>query len=149
MCFRWEHRNRPASHGTFLFLRYIQRSIEAVRVSGFKGLFYKPLEKQVVLTNLELNRSPSRRICARSCESKVRIAVISPFVDRQHGTERAVAELIDRLSNLHHDQIDLYAQQVSDLSTEGPSQTAENDRRAIYWHRVETFPGPHLSQFLG
>jgi len=79
----------------------------------------------------------------------VRIAVISPFVDRQHGTERAVAELIDRLSNQHHDEIDLYAQQASDLSTEGPSQTAENDRRAIYWHRVETFPGPHLSQFLG
>jgi hypothetical protein len=26
------------------------------RVSGFKGLFYKPLEKQVVLTNPEVSR---------------------------------------------------------------------------------------------
>src|SRR5260221_11176847 len=105
MCFRWEHRDRLASHGTFLFLRYIQRLIEAVRVSGFKGLFYKPLEKQVVLTNPELNRSSSKRICARSVKRNVRIAVISPFVDRQNGTERAVAELIDRLPNQHHDRI--------------------------------------------
>ena len=28
----------------------------------------------------------------------MRIAVISPFVDRQHGTERAVAELVDHLA---------------------------------------------------
>ena len=79
----------------------------------------------------------------------VRIAVISPFVDRQHGTERAVAELIDRLLNQHHDQIDLYAQRVGDLSAEPPLQAANNDRGAIYWHRVKAFPGPHLLQFIG
>jgi len=79
----------------------------------------------------------------------VRIAVISPFVDRQHGTERAVAELIDRLANQHHDRIDLYAQGVNDLTTEIAGQAAENDRGAIYWHSMKTFPGPHLLQFLG
>ncbi len=70
-------------------------------------------------------------------------------MDRQHGTERAVAELIDRLANQHHDRIDLYAQGVNDFTTELAGQSAENDRGAIYWHRVKTFPGPHLLQFLG
>ena len=45
----------------------------------------------------------------------MRIAVISPFVDRHHGTERAVAELIQRLSTQHKDQIELYAQ-ANDLT---------------------------------
>jgi len=46
----------------------------------------------------------------------VRIAVISLFVDRQHGIERALAELLERLSAQHSDTIDLYAQKVSDLN---------------------------------
>jgi UDP-glucose:(heptosyl)LPS alpha-1,3-glucosyltransferase len=79
----------------------------------------------------------------------VRIAVISPFVDRQHGTERAVAELIERLSAQYQDQIELYAQRVTDLRIDSSSQASENDRAAIRWHRVNSFPGPHLLQFLG
>jgi UDP-glucose:(heptosyl)LPS alpha-1,3-glucosyltransferase len=80
----------------------------------------------------------------------VRIAVISPSVDRQHGTERAVAELIERLPAVHHDQIHLHAQSVKDvnLKPEIPRKdTGQNG--GIVWHRVRTFPGPHLVQFLG
>jgi phosphoribosylpyrophosphate synthetase len=46
----------------------------------------------------------------------VRIAAISPFLDRQPGTERALAELLERLSAQHSDTIDLHAQKVSDLN---------------------------------
>jgi hypothetical protein len=94
----------------------------------------------------------------------VRIAVISPFVDRQHGTERAVGELIEHLSTQHGDQIDLYAQRVSGTnvksqlakrsakpaapqSTKQPAEGTD-DGFGITWHQVRSFPGPHLIQFL-
>jgi len=79
----------------------------------------------------------------------VRIAVISPFVDRQHGTERAVAELLDRLSTQHQDTIDLYAQKVSDLDCYTDSAAGTNDSGKIICHRVNSLPAPHLIQFLG
>jgi UDP-glucose:(heptosyl)LPS alpha-1,3-glucosyltransferase len=79
----------------------------------------------------------------------VRIAVVSPSVDRQHGTERAVAELLDRLSTQHRDTIDLYAQKVSDLNCKADPATGSNDSAKIIWHRVNSFPAPHLIQFLG
>ena len=79
----------------------------------------------------------------------MRIAVVSPFVDRQHGTERALAELLDRLSAQHGDTIDLYAQKVSDLNCAPASTAAKLDPGRIIWHRVKTLPGPHLIQFIG
>lgn len=79
----------------------------------------------------------------------VRISVISPFVDRQHGTERALAELLDRLSSLHGDTIDLYAQKVSDSNYEPASTAEKSEHGGIIWHRVKTLPGPHLIQFIG
>jgi len=79
----------------------------------------------------------------------VRIAAISPFVDRQHGTERALAELLDRLSTQHRDTIDLYAQTVSDLNC-GPYPAARaSDSGKIIWHPVSSFAAPHLIRFLG
>jgi UDP-glucose:(heptosyl)LPS alpha-1,3-glucosyltransferase len=85
-----------------------------------------------------------------ACEANdVRIAVISPFVDRQHGTERAVAELLDRLSTQHRDTIDLYAQKVSDLDCNTDSAAGTNDSGKIICHRVNSLPAPHLIQFLG
>jgi UDP-glucose:(heptosyl)LPS alpha-1,3-glucosyltransferase len=79
----------------------------------------------------------------------VRIAVISPLVDRQHGTERAVAELLDRLSAQHRDTIDLYAQRVSDLNCSRDSAPGTNSSGQIIWHQVNSFPAPHLIRFLG
>jgi UDP-glucose:(heptosyl)LPS alpha-1,3-glucosyltransferase len=87
----------------------------------------------------------------------LRIAVISPSVDRQHGTERAVAELIERLARQHGDQVDLYAQQVSDLtldlvlaasSPRCESESARNAGVGITWHRIRNSRGPHLLQFI-
>jgi hypothetical protein len=51
-----------------------------------------------------------------SRECNLRIAIISPFIDRQHGTERAVAELLERLATQNHDEVHLYAQRVQDLA---------------------------------
>jgi UDP-glucose:(heptosyl)LPS alpha-1,3-glucosyltransferase len=79
----------------------------------------------------------------------VRIAVISPFVDREHGTERAVAELLDRLSAQHQDTIDLYAQKVGDLNCRPNPAAGSNTSGKIIWHRVNSFPAPHLILFLG
>jgi UDP-glucose:(heptosyl)LPS alpha-1,3-glucosyltransferase len=79
----------------------------------------------------------------------VRIAVISPFVDRQHGTERAVAELVDVLAADHKDEIELYAQRVCDINLKNESAAGTNSIRQINWHRVGSLAGPHLIQFLG
>ena len=79
----------------------------------------------------------------------MRIAVISPFVDRRHGTERAVAELIERLAGNYHDQIDLYAQRVSDIENLTLSSGRAVSSGDICWHRVGRFRGPQLLKFPG
>lgn len=79
----------------------------------------------------------------------MRIAVISPFVDKRHGTERAVAELVERLAARHGDQVELYAQRVEDLTNLATDQYSATKAGAIRWHRVGKFPGPHIVQFLG
>jgi glycosyltransferase involved in cell wall biosynthesis len=78
----------------------------------------------------------------------VRITVISPFVDRRHGTERAVAELVERLAARYGDQIELYAQRIADLTNLAPDECSEAQPGAICWQRVGKFPGPHILQFL-
>lgn len=78
----------------------------------------------------------------------MRIAVVSPFVDRQHGTERALAELIERLTGDKQCEIHLYAQRVENLSMDRPGSVPARGAGTIVWHKVPTFPGPHLLQFL-
>ena len=50
----------------------------------------------------------------------LRLAVVSPFVDRWHGTERALAELLERLAGDFGCEIHLYAQRVEDLHVSDP-----------------------------
>ncbi|HEV2223901.1 MAG TPA: glycosyltransferase family 4 protein [Candidatus Acidoferrales bacterium] len=64
-----------------------------------------------------------------------RLAVVSPFVDRHHGTERYVAEWVSRLADQF--EIHLYSQQVQDL-----------DLSCIRWHKVPKIPGPHILNYL-
>lgn len=79
----------------------------------------------------------------------MRIAVISPFVDRRHGTERAVAELIERLAAKYGDEVDLYAQSVADVRNLRRLGEAAGPGEKIRWHRVGKFPGPLLFGFRG
>jgi glycosyltransferase involved in cell wall biosynthesis len=76
----------------------------------------------------------------------LRLAVVSPFVDRRHGTERALAELLERLARDEHCEIHLYAQRVEDISLD--RSAAADGAGTIVWHKVPSIPGPHLLQFL-
>ena len=77
----------------------------------------------------------------------MRLVVVSPFVDRRHGTERALVELLERLARDYGCEIHLYSQRVEDLIL-GPSSDHGGAQGNIIWHRVPSIPGPHLFQFL-
>jgi glycosyltransferase involved in cell wall biosynthesis len=66
---------------------------------------------------------------------KARLAIVSPFIDKRHGTERRVAEWIEQLSSTY--EIHIYSQDVRDV-----------DLTRVSWHRIPKFPGPHLLNFL-
>jgi glycosyltransferase involved in cell wall biosynthesis len=78
----------------------------------------------------------------------LRLAVVSPFVDRRHGTERVLAEQLERLAFHYGCEIHLYAQHVADLEVSHPQARQTRDCGVIVWHRVPSFPGPHIFQFL-
>jgi UDP-glucose:(heptosyl)LPS alpha-1,3-glucosyltransferase len=78
----------------------------------------------------------------------LRLAVVSPFVDRRHGTERALAELLERLARQQHCEIHLYAQRVEGLALAQSGVARSQDLGAIIWHKVPSTPGPHLLQFI-
>jgi UDP-glucose:(heptosyl)LPS alpha-1,3-glucosyltransferase len=67
--------------------------------------------------------------------SPVRIAVVSPFIDKRHGTERRIAEWITRLPEEY--EIHIYSQRVEDV-----------DIARMRWHRIPRIPGPHILNFL-
>lgn len=66
---------------------------------------------------------------------KVRLAVVSPFLDKSHGSERIVVEWLSHLRDAF--EIHVYSQRVEDLH---PS--------IFTWHRIPKLPGPHLFNFL-
>jgi glycosyltransferase involved in cell wall biosynthesis len=79
----------------------------------------------------------------------LRLAVVSPFVDRRHGTERALAELLDRLAHCYHCEVHLYSEWVNDLALDDPKAPRSGGGGAIFWHRVPSLGGPHVVKFLG
>jgi UDP-glucose:(heptosyl)LPS alpha-1,3-glucosyltransferase len=78
----------------------------------------------------------------------LRIAVLSPLVDRRHGTERSLAEIVERLANRHGHEIHLYSQQVGDLQVAPFATRGQDSSQRIFWHRVPRLPAPHLFAFL-
>jgi len=97
----------------------------------------------------------------------LRLAVVSPFVDRRHGTERALAELVLRLAERSGWEIVLYAQSVQDLPSVETRHGESNPRPAmaetpasdstmgddtasrgrIVWRRIPRLRGPHVLAF--
>ena len=80
----------------------------------------------------------------------MRLAVVSPFLDRQHGTERCIVEQIERFLREPGCEVHIYAQTVRDLDVvrySGSGSAGEADGRAV-WHRIPLLPGPHLFNFL-
>jgi len=80
---------------------------------------------------------------------KLRLAVISPFLDRQHGTELCIIEQIERLAQKYHWDIELYSQRVSQVNGLNPEPAKlPSGSGAIRWHRVSDVPGPHLVKYI-
>src|ERR1017187_684730 len=67
-------------------------------------------------------------------QKKPVVAVISPFLDKQHGTELCVAQQVERLAQKY--EVHLYTTRVEDINLDG-----------IVWHHIPAFPGPHLLAF--
>ena len=79
----------------------------------------------------------------------MRLAVISPFLDRQHGTELCIIEQIERLARKDDWSVDLYAQKVSQLDGVRPaSAMPSTEAGTIRWHQVSDIPGPHLLKYI-
>jgi glycosyltransferase involved in cell wall biosynthesis len=64
-----------------------------------------------------------------------RLAVLSPFLDKRHGTERMVIEWIRHLTTDF--EIHVYSQSVEDV-----------DLSKITWHRISKSKGPHIVNYL-
>jgi UDP-glucose:(heptosyl)LPS alpha-1,3-glucosyltransferase len=89
----------------------------------------------------------------------MRIAVISPFLDRSHGTERCIVEQIERFALDSGNEIHIYAQRVQGVrgvtpcKYGGPVKSVDRDvetkpANRLYWHKVPSIPGPHLLQYI-
>jgi glycosyltransferase involved in cell wall biosynthesis len=82
--------------------------------------------------------------------AELRIAVITPFLDRRHGTERCVIAQLERLSAGGENEIHIYAQRVEELN--GVARYKPKDKSQLeprlYWHKVPGIPGPHLLQYI-
>jgi glycosyltransferase involved in cell wall biosynthesis len=66
---------------------------------------------------------------------KPRLAVVTPFLDNSHGTERHVVEWIAFLAEAF--EIHIYSQDVRDV-----------DLRETSWHRIPKLAGPHLLNYI-
>jgi glycosyltransferase involved in cell wall biosynthesis len=79
----------------------------------------------------------------------LRLAVVSPFLDRRHGTELCIIEQIERFAKQSNWRIHIYshrAEDIKDLQVDDCSP--RNSPGSIVWHRVSRLPGPHLFQYL-
>lgn len=72
----------------------------------------------------------------RRASAKLRIAVVTPFLDKRHGTERCVAEQVERLVGEYGYEVHVYSGRVEDV--EAP----------IVWHSVPAVHGPHLVRYV-
>jgi glycosyltransferase involved in cell wall biosynthesis len=80
---------------------------------------------------------------------ELRLAVVSPFLNRQHGTELCIIEQIERFASQEHWKIELYSQEVSQLNGVRPaSEVSRNSTDCILWHKVSGIAGPHLLKYL-
>jgi glycosyltransferase involved in cell wall biosynthesis len=77
----------------------------------------------------------------------LRLIVVSPFLDRRHGTELCIVEQIERLAYVYGWAIHVYSQRVEDVrGLSGPSCGPLD--AGICWHKISNIPGPHLVKFL-
>lgn len=76
--------------------------------------------------------------------------MVSPFLDRRHGTERCVVEQIERFLEKSDCEVHIYSQAIQDFDVVCYSGTGGSSgvaRKAV-WHRIPVLPGPYLTNFL-
>ena len=79
----------------------------------------------------------------------MRLAVVSPFLDRRHGTELCIIEQVERFAKQNNWEIHIYSQRVEDVEDlQLDASSSRNCPGSILWHRISRLPGPHLLQFL-
>ncbi|HKV48364.1 MAG TPA: glycosyltransferase family 4 protein [Candidatus Acidoferrales bacterium] len=66
---------------------------------------------------------------------KPRIVIVSPFLDKSHGTERIIIEWFSRLGDDF--ELHIYSQRVDDF-----------DRSKFTFHRIWELPGPHIFNYV-
>src|SRR5258707_7330567 len=79
--------------------------------------------------------------------AELRLAVVSPFLDRVHGTERCIVEQLERLAARDDVEIHIYSQRIEDLK--GVSRyPASVPSSGFVWHKVPALSGPHLFAYI-
>jgi hypothetical protein len=80
----------------------------------------------------------------------MRLAVVSPFLDRRHGTERCIVEQIERFLKTPGCEIHIYSQSVEDFTVVRSSDLGSSavPSGTAVWHPIPSLPGPHLLNFL-
>ncbi len=80
----------------------------------------------------------------------MRVAVLSPFLDRSHGTERCIIEQLERFPTGAEDEIHIYSQRVQDLRgvTVYKRGSASGPGVRLFWHKVASIGGPHLLRYI-
>jgi len=75
----------------------------------------------------------------------LRIGVVSPFLDKTHGTERCVSEQVARLARCHACEIVLYCNEVRDIALSSDETKSRNGQ--ITWRKVPAIRAPQLIRF--
>ncbi len=79
----------------------------------------------------------------------MRLTVVSPFLDRLHGTELCIIEQIEHLASRHRWEIHLYSQSVKDVrGLQLATDIVADSPGSIFWHKVSALPGPHLLNYF-
>ena len=100
------------------------------------------MPEAVRLAETEKNLGTSNR------SNRLRLAVVSPFLDRQHGTELCLVEQIERLASRDHWQIHLYSQRVEQVEGVRPAKKPfDRHGEGIFWQEISDIPGPHLLKY--
>lgn len=78
----------------------------------------------------------------------MRIAVISPFLDRHHATEHVILEQVERFCEHPDTEIHIYAQRLEDLAGVSRFQVHKEQSGRVVWHKIPALPGPHLFAYI-
>lgn len=71
--------------------------------------------------------------------------MVTPFLDRRHGTERCIVEQLERFAAQPGAEIHIYAQRVENLANVARYPDCS---QPLIWHKVPRLPGPHLLGYL-